>query len=156
MYDEESNFNAYHPHFPYTFEGFNTPPFKRGDPSNPSKPMAINNISDLIVKRPMLAPNVMRLYKEDIKVLNPRSRTQKQLRIVHPSLRGQTGYVVFEYHDIPDSQDTKSIFSAFVILGDLDTNGNAILKTCKVPFIMYMNTDGTLSEHTGFVRSGSF
>lgn len=151
MYDEQHDFSAYHPHYTYTFEGFNTPPFKRNDPFNVTKPMEINTISDLIVKRPMLAPNVMRLYKEDIKVV--RSRNGKRLRIQHPYLAQKTGYVVFEYHDIPDSQDTKSIFSAFVILGDLHTNGNAILKTCKVPFIMYMQPDGWLTEHVGLVRS---
>ena len=44
----------------------------------------------------------------------------------------------------------KTTFSAFVILGDTGVmNCGQLLKTCKVPYLMYLKPDGYLSEYTG-------
>lgn len=140
MHTESDDYTAYQPHYTYTFESINDTPFE----NTPN----INTIPRLNINRPMLAKNVMKLYKEDLKT-NYFGR-QKNLRLVHPYTLGKTGFVVFSFHDIPDSQDTKTTFSAFVILGnDGVRNSDYILKTCKIPYLMYLRPDGNLTEYSG-------
>jgi hypothetical protein len=99
----------------------------------------------------MLANGVMKLYKEDLRTNY--FGCDKYLKLVHPYTMGKTGFVVFSFHDMPDSQDTKTTFSSFVILGETGVmNSGAILKTCRVPFLMYLNSDGFLSEYSGPVN----
>lgn len=135
--------NPYHPHYTYTFETVPTPV-----PNNPT----ISTIARLKVNRPFLAPGVMKLYKEDLKTNY--FGCKKYLRLEHPYTLGKTGFVVFSFHDMPDSQDTKTTFSSFVILENTGImNCSEILKTCKVPFLMYLNSDGYLSDYSGGINS---
>lgn len=142
------DYTPYHPHHTYTFES-SQPPFIT------NKIPSIRNIQELKLNRPMLANGVMKLYKEDIKTNY--FGCKKYLKVEHPYILGKSGFVVFSFHDIPDSQDTKTTFSAFVILGQTGVcNCDAILKTCKVPFVMYLRPDGFLSEYSGPVNAEYF
>ena len=138
----DNNNNPYHPHETYTFEGVNSSPFE-GNNTTP-----IGTIKQLMINRPMLARGVMKLFKEDLKTNY--FGCKKYLRVIHPYLMNKTGFVVFSFHDMPDSQDTKTTFSSFAIMGDdgLMNCGN-ILKTCKIPYLMYFGKDGYLSEYSG-------
>lgn len=134
------DYTAYHPHYTYTFEAQNKTPFENNT--------VINSIPQLKVNRPMLADGVMKLYKEDLHTNY--FKRQKYLKLIHPYTLGKTGFVVFSFHDIPDSQDTKTIFSTFVILGKTGVaNSEYLLRTCKIPFIMYLRSDGFLTEYSG-------
>jgi len=138
------DYNPYHPHYTYTFEAVNESPF--------ANQQNIDTVHQLKINRPFLAPNIMKLYKEDLKTNY--FGCEKSLKVVHPYTMGKTGFVVFSFHDIPDSQDTKTTFSSFVILGhDGVMNCSSILKTCKTPYLMYLNKDGSLSEYSGPVNA---
>jgi hypothetical protein len=149
MYHEnQTGYKTYHT---YTFDGFvPNPPFKSNDKSDLNKPATINTISDLMYRRSMLAPNVMKLFKEDIKVVRCGPLYQKRLRVVHSALQGQTGYVVIDFHNAPDSQDTKSIFTAFAIIGGLGVLNSketkCVIRSCQMPFILRMDSSGWLSK----------
>jgi len=104
----------------------------------------------------MLSDGIMKLYKEDIKVYYDDCNGARKLRVHHPYTKGKTGFVVFSFHDIPDSQDTKSTYSTFVIFNNGIEGCRAILKTCKTPWIMYMREDGFLTEYKGPVNASSF
>lgn len=134
-------YTAYHPHYTYTFEGLNTMPFCKNTMQN-------DTVAQLEINRPILANGVMKLYKEDIKISYGR-----RLRVVHPFTQNKTGFVVFSFHDMPDSQDTKTTYSTFVILQDTGVmNCGTLFKTCKTPYIMYMRKDGYLSEYNGMAN----
>lgn len=141
--NSSDSYTAYHPHYTYTFDGLNGSPF-----DNRQK---IDSISSLKVNRPMLADGVMKLYKEDIKTNY--FGNKRQLRVEHPYTLGKSGFVVFSIYDMPDSQDTKTMFSAFVILKETGVmNCGSLLNTCKTPYLMYLRSDGYLSEYNGVVR----
>lgn len=135
---------AYHPFYTYTFEGFDTIPLK----TTQRVPQQYETVTQLKYNRPMFANGVMKLYKEDIKIYYLGNK--RQLRVIHPLTKNKSGFVVFSIHDMPDSQDTKTIYSSFVILEDTGImNCGDILKTCKLPYIMYLNKNGYLSEYKG-------
>lgn len=133
---DKNDFTAYHPHYTYTFEGIN-----HNNTNN-------KNIFD----RPMLAKGVMKLFKEDIKINY--FRNKKQMKIVNPHTLGKSGIVVFSFHDMPHSQDTKTIFSSFVILrgSDIDLSGdiyNSLFSRTPQHLIMCLENDGYLHQLDG-------
>lgn len=139
--------NTFTPFYSYTFDGYDKLPIP-----NVYSQSQINTISDLYTKRPIVSPGVYKLFKQDLEpvILNG----HKTLRVNHPLFRGKDGFVVFSYYDIPDSQDTKSIYSAYVILGQTGVmNSTTLLKSCRVPFLMYMNVDGFLMDYKGGVNA---
>lgn len=145
MYHDLTPYHRFHT---YTFDGM----------QGMHQTCGIDTISQLKQNRPMIADGIMKLYKEDIKVYydDGRCQRQRQLRVQHPYTNGKTGFVVFSFHDIPNSQDTKTTYTAFVIFENGIKRCPAILKTCKTPWIMYMRSDGFLTEYKGPVDVLSF
>lgn len=119
-----------------------------------------NTIQDMINYRPVFNNdgNVFQLYKHDIQIQNNGS-----LKIINPKVCNKNGFVLFSYHThhVGWSQDTKSMFTALVILLEGDTkkelysgcdNTMKLLKTCKTPMLMFLNKDGSLGEFQGPVN----
>ena len=148
-----NNMIPYHNFYTYTFDGYasNHP---LGNTAN------IDTISKLIHNRPFIAPGIMKLYKEDIIVHKIKTCystiPQKKLQIRHPYVNGKSGFVIFTLNDMPESQDTKTIYSSFVILQEGITMCDSIIKTCNHPSIMYFGPNGYLMEYNGPVNSQGF
>lgn len=106
----------FHPFYTYTFDNSIENSF-----GNSFNDFTLSNPQQIYLKRPILGENMFKLYKEDIK-LSILPDSSKQLQVIHPWTSGRDGHVLFQYHDAPDSQDTKSIFTTIVFLGGNSLN----------------------------------
>lgn len=132
----------FHHFYTYTFDNKNDKKIDKKIDNN----FTLSNPQQIYLKRPILGENIIRLYKEDIK-LSTLPDSSKQLQVIHPWTTGRSGHVLFQYHDAPDSQDTKSIFTTIVFLGD-DSLNKATCYYNKYPYatmtIMQMDKYGVL------------
>lgn len=85
---------------------------------------------------------VIKLYKNDIKTI--RCKGGKKLRVVHPQLQNTSGFLVFLIHTIPDSQDTKTILSIYVLLNNFNDNYKQLSQKSSYSIIMQLRPNGEL------------
>ena len=131
-----SNYTQYFPNFPFNL--------------CTTQKEAPHSIARYHIDRPRLTKDgsIIQLYKEDFIHLSKR-----RLEIVNPSIVGKNGFVLFRFLDSPDSQDTKTMWTAYLIF-DLERQSSndeceRLLKTCKFPFLMYLQPNGALTEWRG-------
>ena len=99
---------------------------------------------------------IIKLYKNDFEVLQ-----NGQLRVIHPLLRGQNGFVLFKLNDCPDCQDTKTMWSAVAMSTKMmneficSSHNTATVCTGAVPGLMYIRKDGMLVDFRGKVNRES-
>lgn len=123
--------SSFHPFDTFTFDGKTKTPYIQ----------LKNNFQeqttrDIYLDRPKLAHNIIKLYKEDIRLID------NKMQVIHPWTMSKSGFVVFLYHEVPECQDTKSIFTTIAILGDITPHLHKIQKYRSL--IMEMDKFGNL------------